>query len=70
VEMNLIKAMHKEHNTGCVYNIYSDDQSICSSIHPRPSPPANSGTRGMAVLHQLIGMYKVNPHLKGHDRCS
>ena len=70
VEMNLIKAMHKEHNTGCPYNIYSDDQSICISIQPRPSPPANSGTRGMAVLHQFIGMYKVNPHLKGCDRCS
>lgn len=58
VEMNLTKAVHKG-TAQAAYICISDDQSICSNVHGRWM--ADSGTRGMAVYTELIGMYTIDP---------
>lgn len=77
--MNLIKAMHKEHRTCCIYNILYNLMTnlSVSSIQPRPSPPADSRTRGMAVYTSLLECTKLTPSISRvvmdvyniHSRC-
>lgn len=64
--MNLTKANAQgEHRTCCIYNILYNlmiNLSI-SSIQPRPSLPASSRTRGMAVYTSLLECTKLTPSI-------